>query len=131
MRFRIRYTTRYTYEQVASDSRNELRLCPSDGRAQKRLDFHLQVTPTASISEHRDDFGNLVHFVSIGESHNELSIVADSIVDRIELLPERGPHLREYAGGYRPSGKSSAQGRASPRASVRTRVPPVRFVSKD
>lgn len=92
MRFRIRYTTRYAYEQPASDSHNELRVCPTNCRDQKRLDFRLQVTPKASISERRDDFGNLMHLVSVGESHNELTIVADSIVDRIELLPERGPH---------------------------------------
>jgi transglutaminase-like putative cysteine protease len=91
MLFRIRYTTRYTYEQPASDSHNELRVCPSDSRDQKRLDFRLQVTPPASIREHRDDFGNLAHSVSVADSHNELTIVADSIVDRIELLPERGP----------------------------------------
>jgi transglutaminase-like putative cysteine protease len=91
MLFRIRYTTRYAYEQPASDSHNELRVCPSDSRDQKRLDFRLQVTPPASISEHSDDFGNLAHSVSVAESHNELTIVADSIVDRIELLPERGP----------------------------------------
>jgi transglutaminase-like putative cysteine protease len=101
MLFRIRYTTRYAYEQPASDSRNELRVCPSDSRDQKRLDFRLQVTPSASISEHRDDFGNLAHSVSVAESHNELTIVADSIVHRIELPPERGPHttFSEYLGG--------------------------------
>jgi len=92
MRFRIRYTTRYAYEQPASDSHNELRVCPTNCRDQKRLDFRLQVTPKASISERRDDFGNLMHLVYVGECHNELTIVADSIVDRIELLPERGPH---------------------------------------
>jgi transglutaminase-like putative cysteine protease len=93
MMFRIRYTTRYAYEQPVSDSRNELRVCPSDSRDQKRLLFRLQVTPPASISEHRDDFGNLAHSVSVAESHNELTIVADSIVDRIELNPKRGPHV--------------------------------------
>jgi transglutaminase-like putative cysteine protease len=100
MLFRIRYTTRYAYEQPVSDSRNELRVCPSDSHNQKRLDFRLQVTPTASISEHRDDFGNLAHSLSVAESHNELTIVADSIVDRIELVPERGPHttFSEYLG---------------------------------
>jgi transglutaminase-like putative cysteine protease len=91
MLFRIRYTTRYTYEQPASDSHNELRVCPSDFRDQKRLDFRLQVTPRASIREHRDDFGNLAHSVFVAESHNELTIVADSIVDRVDLPPERGP----------------------------------------
>src|SRR5436305_307613 len=98
MLFRIRYTTRYAYEQPAFDSRNELRVCPSDSRGQKRLEFRLQVTPAASIAERRDDFGNLTHSVSVAESHNELTIVADSIVDRIELNPERGPHttFREY-----------------------------------
>ena len=92
MRFRITYTTRYAYEQLASDSRNELHLSPSDTPDQNRLDFRLQVTPPASITEHRDDFGNLVHLVSVGEPHRELTIVADSIVDRIELAPDRGPH---------------------------------------
>jgi transglutaminase-like putative cysteine protease len=92
MLFRIRYTTRYAYEQPASDSRNEVRVCPINSREQKLLDFRLQVTPRAAISEHRDEFGNLAHSVSVAESHTELTIVADSIVDRIESVPERGPH---------------------------------------
>lgn len=92
MLFRIRYSARYAYEQPASDSRNELRVCPRDSSDQKCLDFRLRVTPPASISEHRDDFGNLAHSVSVAESHNELTIVAESIVERIELNPGRGPH---------------------------------------
>lgn len=93
MRFRIRYQTRYTYELPASDSRNELCVCPNDTRDQKLLDFRLQVTPPASINEHRDDFGNIAHSVFIAGAHNELNIVADSIVERIESVTERGPHI--------------------------------------
>ena len=92
MLFRIRYTTRYTYEQPAHDSRNELRVCPIDTRNQKRLAFRLQVTPGATITEQSDNFGNPTHSVYVAESHSELTIVADSIVDRIEFGPERGPH---------------------------------------
>ena len=93
MLFRIRYTTRYAYEQPAFDSRNELRVCPLDSRDQKRLDFRLQVIPPASISEYRDEFGNLGHSVAVPEPHSELTMVADSIVDRVELPAERGPRV--------------------------------------
>jgi transglutaminase-like putative cysteine protease len=100
MLFRIRHTTRYAYDQPAFDSRNELRVCPTDTRDQKRLAFRLQVTPPASIVEHRDEFGNLAHSVAVAESHQELTIVAESIVDRVELAPDRGPHttFSEYLG---------------------------------
>ncbi len=107
MLFRLRYTTRYAYEQPASDSRNELRVCPSDSRDQKRLDFRLQVTPPASISEHRDDFGNLAHSLSVAESHNELTIVAESIVDRVELVPAHDL-VRERSVWLRPRSYSRA-----------------------
>ncbi|HTW89971.1 MAG TPA: transglutaminase family protein [Candidatus Binataceae bacterium] len=100
MRFRIRYQTRYAYELPASDSCNELRVCPSDTPDQKRLAFRLHVAPPASISEHRDDFGNLAHAVCISAAHNELTIAVDSIVERIDSVPERGHQttFSEYLG---------------------------------
>ena len=93
MLFRIRYTTCYVYEHPACESHNQLRLRPGDSAEQKCLDFRLDVTPAALISEHRDQFGNVAHSVTVTDPHNELIIVADSIVDRIELVSRRAPHV--------------------------------------
>jgi transglutaminase-like putative cysteine protease len=63
MRFRIKHTTRYVYEQPASHSHNDVRLTPIDAPDQKRVAFRLDVTPAAEISEYRDAFGNLTHSI--------------------------------------------------------------------
>ena len=82
MRFRIKHTTRYVYEQPASHSHNDVRLTPIDAPDQKRVAFRLDVTPAAEISEYRDAFGNLTHSIDIQPPHTELVISSCSVVDR-------------------------------------------------
>src|SRR5579872_2819686 len=65
MRFRIKHIARYIYEQPVSHSHNEVRLAPFDGPGQRRIAFQLEITPSATITEYRDSFGNFAH--SIGD----------------------------------------------------------------
>src|SRR5579863_5201192 len=101
MLFRIKHVTRYVYERPAFHSHNVVRLAPIDAPDQKRLAFRLDVTPTATISEYRDAFGNLAHSIDVQPPHTELVISSTSVVDRI-LLPAQPPpkiSIREYLSG--------------------------------
>jgi transglutaminase-like putative cysteine protease len=83
MRFRIRHSTRFEYEEPAYASHNELRLRPSDGAGQKCLAFDLTVDQPAAILEYTDFFANHAHSLSISPPHETLTIVAESLIERI------------------------------------------------
>jgi transglutaminase-like putative cysteine protease len=98
MIFRIKHVTRYIYEQPAYHSHNIVRLAPIDAPDQKRLEFHLDITPSATISEFRDSFGNLAHSIDLQPPHKELIISSTSVVERL-MLPVPSPHrvsIRDY-----------------------------------
>jgi transglutaminase-like putative cysteine protease len=89
MRYRIRHVTRFSYEQPASESHNEVRLQPRDSVGQRTLGFRLEITPPAAVIDYRDAFGNKVNSVSIHAPHTELMVCAESLVERMtprELL---------------------------------------------
>lgn len=88
MLFRIRYTTRYAYDEPAYDSLNDARIAPNDGPGQRCVAFKLEVDPPAEISEYKDSFGNRAHSISVKAPHRNLAIVADSIVERFEVPTE-------------------------------------------
>ena len=85
MLFRIRYTTRYAYDEPAYNSQNDARLAPNDGPGQRCIAFKIEVDPPAEISEYKDAFGNRAHSISIKAPHRKLTIVAASTVERIEV----------------------------------------------
>src|SRR5580698_755024 len=93
MLFRIRYTTRYVYDEPAYDSQNDARLAPNDGPGQRCLAFKLAVDPSAQIAEYKDPFGNRAHAISIKPPHRKLVIVADSMVERFALPAEQTQHM--------------------------------------
>lgn len=81
MRCEIRHTTEYHYPKPAWNSFNEVRLHPVQEVRQTLRSFHLNVTPEAEITSHKDYFGALVHHVHVHEPHTELRIEAQAIVD--------------------------------------------------
>src|SRR5579864_8702460 len=101
MLFRIKHVTRYVYERPAFSSHNVVRLAPIDAPVQKRLAFRLDVTPTATISEYRDAFGNLAHSIDIQPPHTELVISSTSVVDRLAVPVQPSPRItvRDYLAG--------------------------------
>ncbi len=82
MLYRIRHATRFSYDQSAYQSQNEIRMRPSDGPLQRCVEFALEVSPAGADLEYDDYYGNRVHAVSIHAPHNELQIVARSLVER-------------------------------------------------
>lgn len=81
MRCEIRHTTEYIYPEPAWDSNNQVRLHPIQEVRQSVRSFHLNVTPDAEITSHKDYFGALVHRVHVHERHTRLVIEAQALVD--------------------------------------------------
>lgn len=81
MYYTIRHTTRYRYSGPISQNIMEVRMHPRSDGNQTCLDFRLRTSPRASILAYRDGAGNRVEHFDIPNSHTQLSIIAESLVD--------------------------------------------------
>jgi transglutaminase-like putative cysteine protease len=81
MYYTIRHTTRFRYSAPISESIMEVRIQPRSEDHQYCLDFQLRTTPRANIMNYRGEFGNRVHHFNIPNSHNQLTIIAEALVD--------------------------------------------------
>ncbi len=93
MLLRISHRTRFVYDHPARDSHNELRVRPLDDAMQRCLDFELKIDQPAAVLSYRDFFGNHAHSVSVSLPHRELTIVAQSLVERFDTPPEVFPEM--------------------------------------
>jgi transglutaminase-like putative cysteine protease len=98
MIFRIRHTTHFKYEKPAYESHNEVRVAPRSSAGQRCLSFDIEVTPKAAVLAYDDSFKNRVHAISVHPPHEELSIVAISVVER--TAPRAGAPLRVPFGEF-------------------------------
>jgi len=98
MIFRIRHTTNFKYEKPAYESHNEIRVAPRSSPNQRCLSFDIEVSPKAAVLSYDDSFKNKVHAISVHPPHDELSIVAISVVER--LSPRPGTPLRVPFGEF-------------------------------
>jgi transglutaminase-like putative cysteine protease len=116
MLLRISHRTRFAYDQPARDSHNELRLQPLEDAGQRCLAFELKIDQPAAVISYRDFFGNHAHSVSVSVPHRELTIVAQSLVERPEtparlspemmfrnFLAEDEDHIRDFCEFLNPS----------------------------
>ncbi|MBV9301242.1 MAG: transglutaminase family protein [Acidobacteriaceae bacterium] len=81
MFYAIRHFTRYRYSRPIWQSMMEVRMHPRSEHMQRCFTFQLSVSPRARIFSYADHLGNLVHHFDIPEQHNQLTIVADALVD--------------------------------------------------
>jgi transglutaminase-like putative cysteine protease len=81
MYYRIRHLTRYLYSAPVHESLTEVRMHPRTEGAQRCLDYQLAVTPKAPVHLYRDFSGNTVHHFSVPPPHEELKIMAESVVE--------------------------------------------------
>ena len=98
MIYRIRHTTHFLYEKPAYESHNEVRVTPRSSPNQKCLSFDIEVTPKAAILAYDDSFKNRVHAISVHAPHEELAIVATSVVER--MAPRVSTPLRVPFGEF-------------------------------
>jgi transglutaminase-like putative cysteine protease len=81
MYYTIRHTTRFRYSAPINESIMEVRIQPRSEGNQYCLDFQLYTSPRAHIMNYRGEFGNRVHHFDIPNSHNQLTITAQALVD--------------------------------------------------
>ncbi|HTU47880.1 MAG TPA: transglutaminase family protein [Bryobacteraceae bacterium] len=81
MFYAIRHFTRYRYSRPVWQSMMEVRMHPRSEYAQRCFTFQLSVSPRARIFSCSDHLGNLIHHFDIPEPHNQLTIIADALVD--------------------------------------------------
>ncbi len=83
MKLKVEHTTLFEYDAPIFETATEVKLRPADqnGSSQRCLEFDLQVTPSTSIHEYTDFYGNSVHHFNIMPRHDRLEIIATSVVE--------------------------------------------------
>ncbi|MGO9451235.1 MAG: transglutaminase family protein [Candidatus Binataceae bacterium] len=94
MRLKTIHTTKFSYDLPAYESHNQLRLKPLNSEFQRVLQFRFSSDPPASVLEYEDGFGNIVHSVSVYPPHDELTIVVESLVERLPEPQKQLPRVR-------------------------------------
>ena len=96
--YAIRHLTRFRYAQTISESIMETRMHPRSDSSQHCLSFSLSVSPRCRVFTYRDHLGNNIHHFDIPGEHNQLVIVAESVVE-LQLQPEIPAFLSPDAWG--------------------------------
>ncbi|TWT40799.1 transglutaminase family protein [Botrimarina hoheduenensis] len=92
MRYRIRHTTKYAYDDPVAVCHNLVRLAPRTSARQTVNSYRLVVSPDAMlIGERTDLFGNRVQYFSIDESHHGLSLTA---ISEVGVEPSSEPQAK-------------------------------------
>jgi len=80
--YSIRHLTRFRYSEPISESIMETRMHPRSDSSQHCLNFSLSVSPRCRVFSYRDHLGNNVQHFDIPGEHNQLVIVAESVVEQ-------------------------------------------------
>jgi len=85
--YSIRHLTRFRYSQPVSESIMEARMHPRSDSNQHCLNFSLSVSPRCRVFSYRDHLGNNVQHFDIPGDHNQLVVIAESVVEQ-QPLPD-------------------------------------------
>jgi transglutaminase-like putative cysteine protease len=80
--YSIRHLTRFRYKRPVSESIMETRMHPRSDHSQHCLSFSLSVSPRCRVFSYRDHYGNNVQHFDIPGDHQQLVIVAESLVEQ-------------------------------------------------
>lgn len=80
--YSIRHLTRFRYAQPISESIMETRMHPRSDTNQHCLSFTLSVSPRCRVFTYRDHLGNNIHHFDIPGEHNQLVIIAESVIEQ-------------------------------------------------
>src|ERR1017187_9497189 len=83
--YSIRHLTRFRYSEPISESIMETRMHPRSDSAQHCLNFSLSVSPRCRVFTYRDHQGNNVQHFDLPGEHNQLVIVAESVIEQQSL----------------------------------------------
>jgi len=78
VRVRLVHVTRFDYSADVVEGVMEVRLGPFSDSTQRWDRFHIGVTPTGSVRQYVDGFGNRTHLVTVGKPHRTLEVVTRS-----------------------------------------------------
>jgi transglutaminase-like putative cysteine protease len=89
MRLRIRHVTSYRYADSVAMSHHEAHLTPRSGPSGTVLDAQVSIEPTPIYRRERYDyFGNATLAFSLHEPHQQLDVLATSVVDNHRSVPD-------------------------------------------
>ncbi len=93
MRYKIRHSTEYKYQEVVTTGHNRLCLVPLNLPEQILISSEIKVSPTPDEQSYLTDFfGNRILFISIYKEHDELTIQSESVLDiQPRVNAERAP----------------------------------------
>ncbi|HEY3004650.1 MAG TPA: transglutaminase family protein [Kribbellaceae bacterium] len=80
-RLRIRHETVFRYSGEVTASYNEARMSPVTEPAQTALHTRIDIRPASPALRYRDYWGTEVHAFDVNQPHDELQVVATSLVD--------------------------------------------------
>lgn len=78
MRIRLVHVTRFDYSTDVVEGVMEVRLGPLSDATQRWDRFQLSVTPSGSVRQFVDGFGNRTHLVTVGKPHRTLEVTTRS-----------------------------------------------------
>ncbi len=82
MRYKIKHTTEYAYQDIVSTGHNRLCLVPLTISEQTCISCDIKISPTPNELTYRTDFfGNTLLFISVYKEHTQLEIVSESVID--------------------------------------------------
>ncbi len=87
MYYTVRHLTKFVYSNAVSESIMETHMHPRSDAVQRCLNFQLSVSPRCRVFSYRDHLANHVHHFDIPGAHEQLVIVAESLVEMEESLP--------------------------------------------
>jgi len=85
--YSVRHLTKFRYSEAVTESVMETRMHPRTDSSQRCLSFHLSVSPRCRLFTYRDYLGNHIHHFDIPARHQQLVIVAESLVE-VQSVPE-------------------------------------------
>ena len=91
MRFDIRYRTVFTYDELVSESQNELRACPTTDDRQQLIGYRVTTFPAARTLAYTDYWGTRVDHFGLRVPHHALEIVAEAAVETSARQPFAAP----------------------------------------
>lgn len=87
MYYTVRHLTKFVYSNEISESIMETRMHPRSDEHQRCLSFQLSVSPRCRVFSYRDHLANHVYHFDIPGPHEQLVIVAESLVEMEEVMP--------------------------------------------
>src|SRR4051812_11965738 len=88
MLLRITHETDLSYDDLISELAMELHMAPRQEADQHRLSFQLAIGPATGVQSYFDWLGNIVHTFAVNAFHQDIRIVATSVLETDRVVPE-------------------------------------------